>query len=65
MDQQIDGGDNSRPPSCVEKVAFSIFKYFPYGGLQLDMMRIAKEFVRRGIKVELFCMDYDAEDGGS
>lgn len=62
MDQQIDGGDNSRPPSCVEKVAFSIFKYFPYGGLQLDMMRIAKEFVRRGIKVELFCMDYDAED---
>ncbi len=57
--EQMTGGDSSRPPSCTEKVAFSIFKYFPYGGLQLDMMRMAREFTRRGIGVEIFCMGYD------
>ena len=62
MEQQIGGGDNSRPPSCMEKVAFSIFKYFPYGGLQLDMMRMAREFGARGIGVVVYCMGYDAPD---
>lgn len=59
MEQQIGGGENPRPPSKMEKVAFSIFKYFPFGGLQLEMMRFAREFVRRGIRVVIFCMDYD------
>ena len=62
MEQNASGGDSSRPPSCAEKVAFSIFKYFPYGGLQLDMMRMAREFTARGIEVVIFCMGYDAQD---
>ncbi len=62
MEQQIGGGDNPRPPSCMEKVAFSIFKYFPYGGLQLDMMRMAREFGERGIKVVIYCMGFDAPE---
>ena len=63
MDQIIDGGDNSsRPPSCTEKrVAFSVFKYFPYGGLQLDLMRMAREFVSRGIRVVIYCMSFDTD----
>ena len=60
--EQMTGGDSSRPPSCTEKVAFSIFKYFPYGGLQLDMMRMAQEFTARGIEVVVFCMGYDDHD---
>jgi len=62
MEQVIGGGDNSRPPSCTEKVAFSIFRYFPYGGLQLDMMRMAREFTARGIQVDIYCMGYDAPE---
>ncbi|MBR7131553.1 MAG: glycosyltransferase family 4 protein [Lentisphaeria bacterium] len=60
MEQVIDDGDNSsRPPSCTEQVAFSIFRYFPYGGLQLDMMRMAQEFTSRNIRVVIYCMGYD------
>lgn len=62
MEQMIDGGDNSRPPSCTEKVAFSIYRYFPGGGLQMNMMRLAKEFVRRKIQVVVFCMGFDAPE---
>ncbi|MBO7327330.1 MAG: glycosyltransferase family 4 protein, partial [Lentisphaeria bacterium] len=40
---------------------FSVFKYFPYGGLQLDLMRMAQEFVSRGIKVVVYCMSCDIE----
>ncbi|MBE6356669.1 MAG: glycosyltransferase family 4 protein [Lentisphaerae bacterium] len=62
MEQLAGGGDNSRPPSCTEKVAFSVFRYFPYGGLQLDMMRIARELVSRGKEVVVFCMGYDIDE---
>lgn len=62
MEQIIDGGDSSRPPSCTEQVAFSIFKYFPYGGLQLDMMRMAHEFLSRHIRVVIYCMGYDIDE---
>lgn len=63
MEQIIEGGDSSRPPSCTEKkVVFSVFKYFPYGGLQLDLMRMAQEFVSRGIKVVIYCMWYDISE---
>ncbi len=49
-------------PLCGKKIAFSIFKYFPYGGLQLDMMRMALEFRSRGIEVVIFCMIWDAPE---
>lgn len=38
---------------CV-KFAFIIFKYFPYGGAQRDMMRIARACVARGHAVKIY-----------
>lgn len=36
------------------KFAFLIFKYFPYGGVQRDMLRIAKDCVALGHEVTIF-----------
>jgi UDP-glucose:(heptosyl)LPS alpha-1,3-glucosyltransferase len=41
------------------KLAFCLFKYFPYGGLQRDFMRIAQECLRRGHDVDVFTMGWD------
>lgn len=40
------------------KLAFGIYKYFPYGGLALDMLRIANECVKRGHEVTIFSQDW-------
>jgi UDP-glucose:(heptosyl)LPS alpha-1,3-glucosyltransferase len=40
------------------KFAFLIFKYFPYGGLQRDMLRIATELVHLGHHVDVFTMSW-------
>jgi len=40
-------------------IAFAIFKYFPHGGLQRDMMAIAEELLRRGDRVTIFCHMWD------
>ena len=59
MEQNTCGGDNSRPPSCAEKVAFSVFKYFPYGGLQLDMMRMQLEDMQAAARATLhLCKEF-------
>ncbi len=62
--EQSDTGENSPVPlSCAgKKVAFSVFKYFPYGGLQLDLMRMAQEFCNRGVEVVILCMIWDAPE---
>ena len=36
------------------KIALGIFVYFPYGGLQRDMMKIAGELALRGAEVTIF-----------
>ena len=36
------------------KIAFALFKYFPYGGLQLDTMRTITEAIKRNHEVVLF-----------
>jgi UDP-glucose:(heptosyl)LPS alpha-1,3-glucosyltransferase len=43
------------------KFAFIIFKYFPFGGMQRDMLRTAKELIKRGITVEVFTMSWQGE----
>lgn len=43
------------------KLAFCLFKYFPFGGLQRDFLRIAKECVRRGHQVDVFTMTWEGE----
>lgn len=41
------------------KFAFCLFKYFPFGGLQRDFIRIANECVRRGHEVDVYCMHWE------
>ncbi len=36
------------------KFAFLIFKYFPYGGVQRDMLRIAEDCVKQGHQVTIY-----------
>jgi len=42
------------------KLAFTIFRYFPYGGLQLDFSRFLKEGLRRGHEITVL---YDRWEG--
>ena len=39
------------------KLAFALFKYFPYGGLQRDCIKIAMECVARGHRVDIFALE--------
>jgi len=41
------------------KFAFVIFKYFPFGGAQRDMMRIAQESVKRGHSVHILTLSWE------
>lgn len=43
------------------KFAFLIFKYFPYGGVQRDMLRIATELVHLGHEVDVYTMAWVGE----
>jgi UDP-glucose:(heptosyl)LPS alpha-1,3-glucosyltransferase len=45
---------------CV-KFAFIIFKYFPYGGAQRDMLRIARACLSRGHKVKIYTGQWHGE----
>lgn len=44
------------------KFAFIIFKYFPYGGAQRDMMRIARACAARGHEVHIFTQSWKGPD---
>lgn len=41
------------------KLAFVIFKFFPYGGLQLDFRRILEECIRRGHEITVYTRQWD------
>ena len=43
------------------KFAFIIFKYFPFGGMQRDMLRTANELIKRGHTVEIFTMTWQGD----
>lgn len=43
------------------KLAFSLFRYFPYGGLERDFLRIAKECQRRGHEIHAFTFIWEGE----
>jgi len=38
------------------KLAFAVYKYFPHGGLQRNLLRIAEGCVNRGHTVDVFCL---------
>lgn len=41
------------------KLAFCLFKYFPYGGLQRDFMRIAEACTKRGHTVHIYAGSWE------
>ncbi len=59
--ENIDGGDG-RPPGCAGKVAVSIYRYFPHGGLQRDMMNTVMALRSRNVDVTIFCMSWEAPE---
>jgi UDP-glucose:(heptosyl)LPS alpha-1,3-glucosyltransferase len=42
-------------------IAFCLFKYFPFGGLQRDFIRIAKACVARGHEVHVYTSSWEGE----
>ena len=42
-------------------IAFCLFKYFPFGGLQGDFLQIAKICIERGHKVDAYTISWDGE----
>jgi UDP-glucose:(heptosyl)LPS alpha-1,3-glucosyltransferase len=43
------------------KLAFVIFRYFPFGGLQRDMLAVAQLAQTRGHQVTVFCSDWQGD----
>ena len=43
------------------RLAFCLYRYFPYGGLQRDFIRIARECIKRGHIVDVYAMRWEAE----
>ncbi|TAK74760.1 MAG: lipopolysaccharide core heptose(I) kinase RfaP, partial [Gammaproteobacteria bacterium] len=46
------------------KLAFCLFNYFPYGGLQRDFLRIAQACQARGHEVHVYTMRWEGENPG-
>ncbi len=43
------------------KLAFVLFKYFPFGGLQRDMLRVAHVCQARGHDIHVYCLTWDGD----
>lgn len=43
------------------KIAFVIYKYFPFGGLQRDFLRVAKLCHDKGYRVDAYCLTWEGE----
>jgi len=52
------GGPNERPPLHL---AFALYKYFPFGGLQRNMLAMALEAIARGHAVTIYCSDWQGD----
>lgn len=39
-------------------LALCLFKYFPYGGLQRDFLKIASEFLERGFNLRIYTLEW-------
>ena len=43
------------------KIAFCLYKYFPYGGLQRDFMRFLQEAQSRGYQCRVYCIKWQGD----
>lgn len=48
-------------PSPSLKLAFALYKYFPFGGLQRNMLAMALEAIARGHAVAIYCSDWQGD----
>ncbi len=51
--------DHARDKPLV--LAFALFRYFPYGGLQRDFMRIALACQQHGYSILVYCLSWQGE----
>ncbi len=42
-------------------IAFALYKFFPYGGLQRDMLGIAQDCIESGASVTVYCGEWQGE----
>ena len=52
------GGTHGLPPL---QLAFALYKYFPFGGLQRNMLAMALEAITRGHGVTIYCSDWQGD----
>ena len=43
------------------RLAFALYKYFPYGGLARDFMRIADICLEKGYQVDVYVMEWQGD----
>lgn len=43
------------------ELAFLLYKYFPYGGMQRDFLRFLRALQRRGHRARVYCMSWQGE----
>ncbi len=43
------------------RIAFCLFRYFPYGGLQRDFISIAREALKRGHMIDVYTMRWEGK----
>jgi len=43
------------------RLAFLLYKYFPYGGLQRDFLRLLEEVQQRGHACRVYCISWQGE----
>jgi UDP-glucose:(heptosyl)LPS alpha-1,3-glucosyltransferase len=43
------------------RLALVLFKYFPYGGLQRDFLRLTQALVQRGHDIRVYCLSWQGE----
>lgn len=43
------------------QLAFVLYKYFPFGGLQRDFMRIALECQKRGHQIRVYTLIWEGD----
>ena len=47
--------------SCKMRLALCLYKYFPFGGLQRDFMKVCKECLQRGHEVDVYTITWEGE----
>ena len=52
------GGTHGLPPL---QLAFALYRYFPFGGLQRNMLAMALEAIARGHSVTIYCSDWQGD----